>query len=560
MSLRTSLRTCARGAVSLSRFLLVYILCLSMVLLLVPLARADFPDADGNFTLWLDAGRAPHTFEIWDPALSGGISFSGMGSLVQPGGTRITGTLPVGTPGLVVRDTTSGEVAQITQLPSDVIGEAHVAAVAWTSESGNPVHTLHFLVDSARAGHSLILSQPNGTYFVASPAGRWVGSLAEFSSPYAPSLPYRVLDLTTGEQSEQNASDTSLNAWAELNAPPPLASVTIAVDAIEEGHWFTIHAQHPGGPELLRRVQAVRGSFDTYGNGMWWDQNATILVASVALGMNITVERDADHWSVGGMQASVAGGSNQSISLSGSFPEVPDRGHPSSPQQFSIVGEQATNPMYQDAGYTLWFADGYRTDFSLNSPGYNSANELRTWTTTPLRDGTGAVLAPMDLDGNRTTHYAYQITLDVDPQQSWWLVNNATGEQYPIGKSEILGSYQGYHASAPPSDWSGLTLYLHSLRSDSELTLSFSYPSGNVSEMMLSAMSSDAPYAVLLGGPSETHYPLTPSSESFSFYSEWTDEVFSLHGLSVAIPNPRLYEWPSTITTTVSKQSNHEVE
>ncbi len=543
MSLRKPLRTFTRAVARVSRFLLVYLLCICMVLLPVPLARADFPDADGNFTLWLEAGRAAHTFEIWDPAASGGTYYSGMGSLVQPGGTRITGTMQTGTPSLLLRDVTSGEVAP---LPSDANGMANLPRAAWTSESGNPVHTLHFLVDSARAWDSVVLSQPNGAYFVASPTGRWVeGSRAEFSSPYDPGLSYRVLDLSTGEQTEENASDTSLSAWSAINPQPPLASVTFAVDAIEEGHWFTIHAQYPGGPEMLQRVQAVRGYY-FYATAAWWDQNATILTASVGLGMNITVERDADHFSVGGMQVGFEGGSYQSFPLYGSFPAVPDRGHPLVPQQISIVDELITGA---DASFTLWLADGYRTDFSLSNPGYNSVSQPRTWTTTPLRDGSGAVFALMDDFGNTTTHAVYQITLDVDPQQSWWLVNNTTGEQYPNGKTEILGAYENYHVNLPPADWSTLTLSLHSSQKDSELLVELMYPSGSVDGVLLPAVSSYDHYARFYDTNGNlSYYPLSPSWETLLLYNYDTYEPYELTGFTLTIPNPRPYEWPNSAT------------
>lgn len=290
-----------------------------IALLSVPSARAGFGDANGSFTFWTEAGRITHSFTISGGSVDAVPLTQPNGS--QCGGTCITGTFSEagavnGFRSLTLCDTTTGEVAQFGGSSDGV----QIIGSAWSVGLNNPIPKLYFLGDATLATSSIVLSQ-NGSFYIPTIDSAWEqysqSYLYTFSAPYDPNLPYRILNLTTGQQSAESASDTTLSAWTWITTPAPLASVTIWLcDVAEAGHWFTIHSRYPDGPEMLTRVQATDGNGNIYVH----------LTATIGIGMDFAVERDADHLTIGGMHVDMNYAKQDfNTNTYGSFPTTPSR-------------------------------------------------------------------------------------------------------------------------------------------------------------------------------------------------------------------------------------------
>ena len=413
------------------------------------------------------------------------------------------------------------------------------------------IPVLRVLLSSDRSGHSFALIQqmPDGT--VLSTAMTWGGTVQgeengetvmydRASATYDPALPFWVMDLTALELAPMNTVQPGAASWTPDARRYPLRSVVIFFDPAEAGHRFTVHSQMGNGPEM--RTSGAPGYVSSFMD--------PFLDVAVAEGASFWVTREADGWSSqvttgtpwvasdANMQSLIGSGDGDGWSALGMFPDPP--------QRTGLVTKRfrVHNDNRGAHSFSVCLSDGYSTAFV---PSYAS-DSIGSW------DDEG-VSNPLTLS---------IFDAQVDPHHSWWLRDDTTGENFPIGQTDVLDGWMPQHPGAPPAPV--LTLRLPGWRDPANINIA---PSPNDSDTNLAAWGvSSSGFGPIQGVDGMAPYSLFtttitiqnshPYQTQFLLQDALTGEVTQFYG-----PDGDLRRWlppPQSISLSIStSRSGHRL-
>ena len=318
------------------------------------------------------------------------------------------------------------------------------------------VPVVRFLLPMERIGDSFALVQQlsNGTV-ISSPLNlsdnvmdlNTATSYGRGSATYDPALPFWAMDLTTQELAPQNAVDLRAVTWTQDASQYPLRSVAIWFDHTEAGHRFTVHSRLGDGPEMRASGPTVYASSSTH----------PVLDVAVGEGMAFWVTREADGRSSltttsspcvasnAGMQS--LAGDGDGWSALGMFPDPPQRG-PMEMKHFRVHYQNRYSH-----SFSVRMSDGYATSISP-SPSY-STESVASWDDQGVPDPSPLQVVVFDAQ--------------IDPTRAWWLRDEDTGEDFPIGQTDVFDGWTPLHANPPPLPT--ITLRLPVWRTDTSMML-----------------------------------------------------------------------------------------
>ncbi len=236
---------------------LVEVLIFSLVVLPCTSVNGGFTDENGNYTIFLEAGRVSHGFAIQEAGDTNSPTHYASASLdPQTVNAVVTGTYPSAPNGMIIRDLMTNHVAA---LPDNGNGSVTVAPGGWTNPDGGAVvNRVYFTHYYSRQGNVMAVQHPNGVTYLSSGVPDYIDGTHWANSALMDSgQPFRIVDLSTGERCQENVTNTSYAQWEPNPTPPPLQEVRIILDAAEAGNHFTVHSLVPGGFEMVQSVTAV---------------------------------------------------------------------------------------------------------------------------------------------------------------------------------------------------------------------------------------------------------------------------------------------------------------
>ena len=338
------------------------------------------------------------------------------------------------------------------------------------------------LVPESRRDHPLALVQPGvvaysvtvnsgnpRSFFDPSTITDWV--VYEAHAPLDPSKPFWIVDTVTHEHAGAGVTNLVTAAWVPGEEPIPLVAVTLYLEGREAGHRFTMHSRAAGGPEFVASVTArgageavwpvIQGGwiYDCAGNYVEVPAGSASLTASVCAGFEFWVTRDADNFStltalnapfMAALTAPPGWAADYFWLAFGIFPDPPQRG-PMETKHFRV------RPEYRDGhSFSVQMSDGYATFFTLNSANMES---IDSW----------------DDQGIANPITVATFDAQIDPTRAWWLRDETTNENFPIGQTDVLDGWMPMHTAPPPD--ASIILHLPGSRRNSGFY--FFYGSGN---------------------------------------------------------------------------------
>ena len=130
--LLTFFRESGRGLRWVAHFCLIEVLIYSIVFLpLVMQSRAAFADANGDFTIWAEPGRANHYFAIHEAITQNSPNYFQWAELWYPSGTKISGNYQSAPNGMVIRDLDTNEVAPLNDEVAPVLRPVLMEIKLW---------------------------------------------------------------------------------------------------------------------------------------------------------------------------------------------------------------------------------------------------------------------------------------------------------------------------------------------------------------------------------------------------------------------------------------------
>lgn len=429
-----------------AHFALVEVLIFCVVFMPSIAANAAFTAPNGNFKIWVEAGKDSNYFVIQNP--SSNTSMPVNGELIGPIGRKLIGNYPSAPNGLVLRDLTTNEVAP---LPDNSNGNVTIPPSAWTGSTGS-TRRVRFLVEPHRGGHQFAVRQENGTTYSATVEPMWgycfswqfgpndedFVSLDEaeahyyVSATFDPSQPFRLLDLTWNQQCTIGKTYTTWDSWTPISAPPPLREVRVVLPAFVANQNFTVRSQVPWGPITQQAVTAVqRPSWDDWGintNAALLSSTCALLTFTAPVGGSFWITNAAgNRWPAGDGTHAVPNSALSMYSFDARDFLAPPPG-PTVPVKLrlnnsDILPDQSgtlANQRWQIWTYTGMIAD------SSNGGNLQFGTEYLTthqgqWVNNPIT--------------------LFTITAQVPEGVNWWVVNATTGETMPIGQTDFLGGW-----------------------------------------------------------------------------------------------------------------------
>jgi hypothetical protein len=260
------------------------ILIFSILFLPIPLS-AQFPAEDGSAEIWIGYGRATHSFELVPSGESPSSTWYSPSTVEfnTNGGARIAATLPQGMGPWRLHDQTTDETASI---PEESSSSTSVSSTSW-APIGTSDRRAYFLIEDAAEAlptHQFVLSQ-NGALSLVGLSSGLTSQDAGVNYVSASALwnpnggPYRIIDLTTMQQSVENPEVLSYGGWEPVNGQVIARAVTITTGADSAYLSFEIHSTAPNSQEMIQNVLA--------------DANGTIS-GTLPLGTQFWVVRTAD--------------------------------------------------------------------------------------------------------------------------------------------------------------------------------------------------------------------------------------------------------------------------
>ncbi len=320
----------------------------------------------------------------------------------------------------------------------------------WTNLTGSPI--VFFYIDWSLREHAFVLVHPSGGYYPVQklPLSSGAASAEGFEARAicTPGEEFWLVDLNTYLRAPSWETYLLSTPWTVESGPLPLIPVQVALDASQIGHRFTIHSRPAGGVDMPAAVTASADGTDAR------------LAFSVGLGMEFWVTRELDNastltlsggpWIATTVAAQWVDGSGVLWWWGGgsqTFPEPP-QGNPADLEihTFRINGETRAGH-----GFTVRMSDGY-----VALPYSNIAWGSDT-------------ISGWDDFGNARTLPLTIYTVVVDVTRAWWLHDDTTGEDFPVGQTEVLDGAAVLHDQPPPAYT--ITLRLPLWRSGHEFQL-----------------------------------------------------------------------------------------
>jgi hypothetical protein len=327
----------------------------------------------------------------------------------------------------------------------------HAAVIAAASNNGDiwlgqwqfnslpgQIPIVRFLLPPWTANYSLALAQvdSNGAVYNAPlnitevflPYGPDSGDYyPKAVATYDPSRPFWIVDLTNRRKSPAGDTDPRFVMWETDYAQYPLVDVYLYLEGCEAGHKFTVYSWADNGPVMATSVYASTGvvaqSINAYLPPTWTTVDTFAVPGSSAYlhclvgeGMSFYVVRDAEGFQVPPVTAgNFVADSSLSLnwSLFGTFPDPPDRTLEG--VSFRVNADRSSHQ------FSVRMSDGY--DTSING-GYYYDN-ITEW------DGQ-VVYNPLSI---------FSFSASVDPLKSWWLRDDNTGEEFPVGQTDIFDGW-----------------------------------------------------------------------------------------------------------------------
>ena len=362
--------------------------CLVLVALL-PLRAENWQ----TFTVIAPAARAQHAFTLQlNGVPHGSVSFGGE---IQAWGDELAVPLTLSvdldqTGPFTLLDTGVGEFVPLAAWwpgPPE-LGVGYISEHDFRPSGGQPP-TRSFFVPEARRDHSLFLSQPGGGASLSvngsSPIPYYSPTLLttagyEGRALFDPTLPYRITDLNTGEQTPFFATDLAYAVWSPGTGDVPMVLVTLYLEGREDAHRFTVHSRAVGGPVIVQSVQAHDGMGGMGGMGAAWPAGggwtcgtgwswfevpagSAMLSFAVGRGMEFWITREADSPPIASphFAADDSSGAPLAWPLYGVFPIPVQRA--TQAVTFRVNAQRWGNQ------FTVWQSDGYHFRFAANDPG-----------------------------------------------------------------------------------------------------------------------------------------------------------------------------------------------
>lgn len=381
------------------------------------------------------------------------------GSWVSPH-TKLTLTLDAELSGsLTLLDTTSGDLATMPLSYGDYNYGQEGGGTGWMlgSVGENDFYALAgtppvrwFFIPAERQSDALVLCQPGVTI----PLSVWSSGLTYNDGHYTgyagyatfdPNQPFRIADLTTGEQAPLFATDLASAQWTPGAGDLPLVSATLYLEGREDGHRFAVHSRAPGGPVIVQSVAALGGVggewiYDAAWNYFQVPADSATLCFAVGRGMEFWITRDADSPPVSSplFAADDSSGGPLVWLLHGVFSATPQRS--TEARTFRIHAQRWGHE------FTVWQSDGYHFRFAaipptLDWPGQiYSAGTISNWNEQGLFN-------PLEV---------LTFTAPLDPTRTWWVCDDSDPSHYsypaiPALQSEVLDGWMPQH-TAPPAE------------------------------------------------------------------------------------------------------------
>lgn len=304
--------------------------------------------------------------------------------------------------------------------------------------------TVRILLPSDRPINTLALAQgaintPLTIYeYVSLSDGQGgTNSFQKAIASYDPSSPFWIVDLWQKKRAPQGAVDVRFVTWETDYTQYPLTSVMLFLEGREGGHKFTVHSWASDGPIITSSVTATaapsNGAIEGYYGPNWASpgtfnvpENSACLTIAMGHGMSFYITRDADAVSTPQFYLTLDSGLPQYYwSLFGIFPDPPNRPTPLQERSFRV------NDGRDGHQFTVLMSDGYSTHFDSNQYAQSTISE---WDGQPVTN-------PLSI---------ITFTAQIDPSKSWWLRDDTTGEEFPIGQTDILNGWVPQYGTSYP--------------------------------------------------------------------------------------------------------------
>lgn len=441
---------------------LVEVLIFSLVVLPSTTARSAFNNSAGDYDIWTEAGRAGHWFAIQEGSDPNSPVHFNSGSLWIPGtggGNRVHGNYNGGAApnGMIIRDLTTNEFAP---LPDDGGGVSQIAPGSWSPADGGETKRVYFTIGWDRGEHTLQLIQSNGaTHPVTIDTNNLVsgGMYGDMNTPWPtvwswethwealtytgsavfdPALPFRIVDLSTNEQSPENV--TNIANWEPLPGPLPVQEVRVVLPSFAGNQTFTVHSQVPWGPVMHQSVVGVpQGYFSSWAinyGSYFWAESSALVTFSAPEGASFWITNDSGgRWPGGEGTHTVPDSSLSMYHFDGlDFPQPPPP--PSVAVTLRINAESFYNPAtiapenLATHHWQLWTNAGMIAE---SNPSYG-INTFAIGNETITTEQGQQIDNPISI---------ITLTAQVPEGVDWWVIDGTTGQTMPIGQSDFFNGW-----------------------------------------------------------------------------------------------------------------------
>src|SRR4030095_1554993 len=295
---------------------------------------------------------------------------------------------------------------------------------------------VRFLLPPWAAGHSLALAQvdSNGAVYntplnitanIWIPDGEGGNYFPKAMATYDPSRTYWVADLTDRKKSTIGETDLRNVTWEPDYSQYPLVEAVCYLEGRELGHKYSVcswvNSDQMIGASVTATPVPSSGPADGYLPPTWSTQGtfqvppgSANLRFTVGEGMSFYIYRDADLISTSTFVANPSTSLNWS--LFGIFPDPPNRQTTLQERLFRI------NAIRDGHTFSVQMSDGYSSHFG---PSLYTTGTISDWNGEPLSN-------PLSV---------CQFYASIDPSKNWWLTDDTTGEQFPIGKTDVFDGW-----------------------------------------------------------------------------------------------------------------------
>ena len=256
------------------------------------------------------------------------------------------------------------------------------------------------------------------------------------SAVFDPALPFRIVDLSTNEQSPENV--TNIANWEPLPGPVPVQEVRVVLPSFAGNQTFTVHSQVPWGPVMHQSVVGVpQGYFSSWAinyGSYFWAESSALVTFSAPEGASFWITNDSGgRWPGGEGTHTVPDSSLSMYHFDGlDFPQPPPP--PSIAVTLRINAESFYNPAtittdnLSTHHWQLWTNAGMiaesNASYGINS--FAAGNETITTEQGQQIDNPISIIT---------------LTAQVPEGVDWWVIDGTTGQTMPIGQSDFFNGW-----------------------------------------------------------------------------------------------------------------------